>query len=76
MKLSVLAAGPEDSEAGTAAVQDALERYRSDVERKLVDDHIFPEEEARERFFGHIIESFFREVSPAECARLWLGSCS
>jgi hypothetical protein len=72
MKLGVLAGGPDDQTAGTTRNQDTLERYRVDVEQRLGDRLVLPDEEIVERFFEHVIASFDRGVSPSECARTWL----
>jgi hypothetical protein len=76
MKLGVLAGGPDDQTAAATWNEDQTERYRVDVERRLADRLVLPDEDAVERFFEHVIASFDRGVSPSECARAWLVSVS
>ena len=64
--------GGDDREAGTTSNEDALDRYRRDVERHLGDKLVLLDEEVFERFFDHIIGSFNRGTSSAECPRTWL----
>ena len=76
MKLGVLAGGQDDRTAGTTRNEDPLERYRVDVEIRLGDRLVLPDEQTVERFFEHVIANSDRGVSPSECARAWLLSVS
>jgi hypothetical protein len=76
MKLGVPTGGPGDQTAGTTRTEDPIERYRVDVEHRLGDRLVLPDEETVESFFEHVIASFDRGMSPSGCASAWLLSPS
>jgi hypothetical protein len=60
---------PHDTLAETG--EDPLDRYRTEVERRLGDRLVLLDEVDYERFFDHVITSFERGLDAAECARAW-----
>lgn len=60
--------------ARSAVDEDALDKYRRDVEKRVQDWIAVASDEDLEPFFEHIMMLFARGVSAARCARAWLRS--